>query len=93
LSIRINSGAPPLGDETLQGRNHVVPSDRPVDIHRQCFTGVFINDVQQLQTSQISGFVELEIKTPHMIAMGGSQEGAIEAARPTFLVLRWWRTP
>lgn len=47
--------------------------------------------LRQLQPAEIGGLIELEIESPHMIRMRGTQQAAVETTRTALLVLaRWW---
>jgi hypothetical protein len=58
-----------LGDEPFEAGNKLVCGYEAVNIRRQRFSGVLVNDAQQFPASQVSGFVELEVEAPRMIAM------------------------
>jgi hypothetical protein len=51
LSIREEPGGAPFGDEPFDHRDHLVGADRTVDVHGEGLTGVFVDDVEQLQAA------------------------------------------
>jgi hypothetical protein len=55
------------GDDPVECADGVVGVDPPVDLDRQRFAGVLVNDVQQLQHPPVDGGVELEIERPRVV--------------------------
>ena len=51
-----------LGDEGLNGGDDLIGVTAAAHAHGQGFTGVLVDDVQQLQASLVGGLVELEVQ-------------------------------
>lgn len=45
--------------------------DAPVDMDRECFAGVLVDNVAQLDDPPVGGDVELKVDAPHVIDMLG----------------------
>ena len=67
---------PTHGDEAFEFLNDAVGVDTSFDQDRECFAGVFVDDVQQLHDAAVAGGIELKIQGPHFIDPGGSQQSS-----------------
>ena len=59
----------PLLSETLNAADDSVGVHGATHVHCESCSGVFIDDVQQPELAKISGFIELEVQSPHMVRM------------------------
>ena len=64
----------PLGDEGFDDGHDLVGVAAAAHAHGQGFTGVLVDDVQQLQPQVISGLVELEVERPDVVGPVGSEQ-------------------
>ena len=55
------------GDDPLEHVDGAVGVDPPLDLNRERFAGVLVDDVQELQDAAVCGRVELEVERPHLI--------------------------
>ena len=81
-----------LGDESFDDGHDVVGGAGSAHPHGQGFTGVLVDDVQQLQPAEIRGLVELEVQGPHVIGAGGPEQLAA-ALGPAALAFARCGTP
>jgi hypothetical protein len=80
-----------LGDEPFQDGDDGVGAGGTVDVHGQRLSGVLVDNVEELETTLVGGLVELEVESPHVVGILGTQQDPLGAARATLLVLagRW----
>ena len=50
----------PLPDDHREHVDHAVAVDPSLGLHRQCFAGELVNDVEQLHRATVVGHVELK---------------------------------
>src|ERR1043165_3098914 len=69
-------GNPTHRKELGQRVDHVLAGDAPIDLQRQAFPRVFIDDAQTLQNASPSRVIEHEVPAPHMVLEIGTTRNA-----------------
>ena len=76
---------PVFDDEAFEFDDEILRGAMASDAHRQRFSGVFVDDVRQLQPASVDGLVELEGDRPHVIRSQRSEPfGAVGPDAPSF---------
>ena len=79
-------GRSPLGDESLDDGDDLIGVAAAAHPRGQGFTGVLVDDVQQLQPPVIGGLIELEVQGPDVVGVLGTEQIAV-AFGPAALTL------
>lgn len=62
------------GDAGLDDRDSILGGAGASDAHGECFPGVLVDDVAQLEAPPIRGLVELEVDGPQVVRALGAQQ-------------------
>lgn len=60
-------------DESFQDRDNVIPTHGSFHFNGECLPAELISDVEVLQHPAVTGLIELEVQSPHVIRARSAQ--------------------